>query len=387
MNVRNLLLTALAASMALVSCDKSENDVSVPTDKSLKSVTLTLPNITKAVGSRATGDAMANNSQVELKNFRVYFVDGDGNEVTVPQYDGQDQQVYFSDDATDSWEAIGVDGRVITYHFLPATTAKVVVVGNIGGDVEYADLATRTENVLNDSQDGYPLYPLYGYDDLAEKNGTADDKNHENVYTATVTLAPHQSRFEIFGFEYVEATGSATNDYESIELQKIALNHYYVSYDFVSKDPSATGSVFDNPSHEEAWNWIEARTAWCDDLDLTIEPGQPKFVNGTDITDENEDGEDATGIITYGLAHVADKANNPELLLALHGTTTAGTSVPLYLRGKFTGDNQPNFEAGKIYRVFFAFTDADLQQPERCVELTVEVANWTVVTVTPEFNN
>lgn len=386
MNVRNLLLTALAASMALVSCDKSENDVSVPTDKSLKSVTLTLPNITKAVGSRATGDAMANNSQVKLENFRVYFVDGDGKEVTVPQYDGQDQQVYFSSDATDnSWETIGVDGRVITYHFLPAATAKVVVVGNIGGNVAYAELATRTENVLNDSQDGHPLYPLYGDDDLAEKNGTADDKGHENVYTATVTLAPSQSRFEIFGFEYIEATAPATNNYTSVALQKIALNHYYTSYELVSKVPVETGKVFDDPVHAEAWNWIEARTAWCDALNLTIEPGKPKFVNGTDITDENEDGEDATGIITYGLAHVADKDNNPELLLALHGTTAAGTSVPLYLRGKFTGESQPNFEAGKIYRVFFSFTDANLQQPERCVELTVEVADWTVVPVTPEF--
>lgn len=385
MNVRNLLLTALAASMALVSCDKSENDVSVPTDKSLKSVTLTLPNITKAVGSRATGDAIADNSQVELKNFKVYFVDGSGKEVTVPQYEGKDQQVYFTSDATDgSWETIGENGRGITYHFLPAATAKVVVVGNLGGDVEYDDLAYHTENVLNDSEDGHPIYPLYGDDDLAEKNGTADDKGHENVYTATVTLAPSQSRFEIFGFEYIEATAPATNNYTSVALQKIALNHYYTSYEFVSKVPVETGKVFDEPAHTEAWNWIEARNTWCDALTLSMEPGEPKFVNGTDITDANEDGEGATGIITYGLAHVADAKNNPELLLALHGTTAAGTSVPLYLRGKFT--NSDAFEAGKIYRVFFKFTDANLEQPERCVELTVKVADWTVVPVTPNFD-
>lgn len=35
MKVRNFFLMALAASMALVSCDKSENDV-VPTDTQLK---------------------------------------------------------------------------------------------------------------------------------------------------------------------------------------------------------------------------------------------------------------------------------------------------------------------------------------------------------------
>ena len=134
MKVKNLVLMALVATMGLVSCSKDEHEDGVKTDTMPKSVTIKLPNIQKTVKSRATGDAMKGGSQVALENFKVFFVDAAGNLQTVPQYENQDQQVYFS--KTDSeWAEIGENGKDITYHFLPAATSKVVVVGNIG-DVE-----------------------------------------------------------------------------------------------------------------------------------------------------------------------------------------------------------------------------------------------------------
>ena len=82
-------------------------------------------------------------------------------------------------------------------------------------------------------------------------------------------------------------------------------------------------------------------------------------------------------------AHVNNAINNPELLLTLHGTTASGAVEPIYLRGLFTSADA--FNSGKIYRVLYSFSDEDFDQPERCVELNVKVANWTVVPVTPEF--
>lgn len=74
--------------------------------------------------------------------------------------------------------------------------------------------------------------------------------------------------------------------------------------------------VFETIDHTEVWGWIEDRSApWADELNLELAVGGKKFVDGTDITDPAEDGEDAAGIITYGLAHVTDAAKNPELLL------------------------------------------------------------------------
>ena len=93
---------------------------------------------------------------------------------------------------------------------------------------------------------------------------------------------------------------------------------------------------FETIDHTEVWGWIEDRSApWADELNLELAVGGKKFVDGTDITDPAEDGEDAAGIITYGLAHVTDAAKNPELLLALRGVNS-NSEVPLYLRGQFT---------------------------------------------------
>lgn len=384
MRARNLFLMALAASMTLVACDKNENEMGGPTDMQPKRVTVKLPNLAPAPGTRAVGDAMQNGSQVELTDFKVFFLDASGAPITVPQYNGQDQQVYFSSD-DDTWEGIAASGKDLTFHFLPYQTAKVVVVGN-QGNIEYATLANQTEDVLNDTENGHPKYTLYGEDELTE-GGAPDNESHENVYQASVNLEPRVSRFEIYGFEYELAEEPATNKYTSVKLDKIALNNYYTKYDFVTKTPSETGKVFDNPDKNTLWSWVENAVApWADVLsaeetELTLTPGQPKAPDGGVVAADN--GEGAENIITYGLAHVADKANNPELLLTLHGTTADGTEEPIYLRGTFT--NSPAFNSGKIYRVLYSFSDADFTQPERCVELNVKVANWTVVPVTPEF--
>lgn len=390
MKVRNFFLMALAASMALVSCDKSENDV-VPTDTQLKRVTIKLPNLTSpsSIGSRAVGDAMENNSQVALSNFKVFFLDASGNEVTIPEYPaGTAQKTYFSTDDGQDWEEITAAGRDLTYHFLPYTTVKVVVVGN-QEDIEYADLANKSENVPNDTETGHPTYTLYGAGDVVE-GGAPDDANHENVYQAIVKLEPRVSRFEIYGFEYEQAQAPATNKYTSVKLEKIALNHYYTAYDFVTKTPSETGKVFAEPTASTLWTWVDGATApWADVLSsseadvLSLNPGDSKDPNGAAVATNN--GEGAEDIITYGLAHVENAADNPELLLTLHGTTADGTVEPIYLRGKFT--NSAAFNSGKIYRVLYSFSDEDFDWPERCVELNVTVASWTVVPVAPDFNN
>lgn len=41
--------------------------------------------------------------------------------------------------------------------------------------------------------------------------------------------------------------------------------------------------------------------------------------------------------------------------------------------------------SAKIYVMNFAFSDEDLDNPQKCVEVTVDVMSWDVVPVTPEF--
>lgn len=370
MKIKSMMLAALTASMTFVACNNDDSGDFLP-DQAPKSVTIKLPNI-QPEPSRATGNAIQGSSKVELSNFKVFFVDASGNEVTVPQYNSQDQKVFFQNTDGD-WATVTTPSNELTFHFLPSNTSKVVVVGNIG-DVAYSTLATRVDNVPNDAP-AHPSYPLYGESALTI-SGAVDVGGHNNVYQASVTLTPRVSRFEIYGFEYA---GSA---YTSVTLKKIALNNYYTQSEFVSKNPSGS-PVYEDVSASTAWDWIEQSAApWADALTLTLNAGEKKFVDGTAISDPAEDGEGATNIVTYGLAHISDAQQNPELLLALTGTNGA-TETPLYLRGKFT--NESAFESGKIYRVLYSFNDSNLEQPERCVELTVSVSQWTVVPVTPEF--
>lgn len=162
MKIKTLALTALAASMTFAACDNKDNGGSQPQDLMPKSVTITLPNIQKS--TRATGDAMPGGSQVELTNFKVFFVNSANEAVTVPQFNNEDQKVFFSSE-DDDWGT--ATGNKLTYHFLPATTAKVVVVGNIG-DETYDNVKTKVCDVQNDADGTHPSYPLYGESGLTK---------------------------------------------------------------------------------------------------------------------------------------------------------------------------------------------------------------------------
>ncbi len=405
MKVKSLFLMALAASMAFVSCDKSE-DLGQNTDTQLKSVTVNLPNIQKApAGTRAVGDAVTDGSKVALKNYKVFFLNGN-TEVAVPKFDGADQKVYF--DATADAADWATNMGKYTYHFLPAAVNKVAVVGNIAtADMTWAQVQALTEvDVLNDGTaneegfdaDGHPYYQLYGESALTPAS-TVDDKTHNNVYTASVNLAPRTSRFEIYGFEYTLAEGNDTYTFESVELNKIALSNYAAKFNFMTM--AAAGNRVVAPTEKTAiWDWIaNADANWSNSLNsLLLAQDAKKFVNGTDIPENyTQNGEGATDIITYGLTHATKVEENPELLLSFYGVGADGSKTPLYLRGKFTKNaagedlifaangTKDGLTTGKIYRVYFPILDNVWEQPERCIELTVTVAEWEVVPVTPEF--
>ncbi len=382
MKLKSFLLMALAASTTLAACDKSEDSGANP-DQKPKSVTVTLPNIDQ---TRATGDAMGAN-QAALANFKIFFLDAGGNVQNVPQYNNQAQRVYF--DAENLPTSAEVEetgtGKKYTYHFLPPATTKVVVLGNVD-NVEYATAIEKVYDVMNDGDTGittttdgkHPLYPLYGEANLTPKAGEDEDA-HENVYEATVTMAPQIARFEVYGFTYTK-TDAQTYSFKNLKLKKIALGNYSTKYNLATG--AAQDAVAGPKEATEIWDYIDnAPAPWANELSSTVGQGAKVFVNGTSIPDGNTDGTGATDIVTYGLKPATGKT--PELLLAFYGANDGQQDMPLYLRGQFS---HVTFEPGKIYRVLFPIKEGSWTQPERCVELTVKVANWEIVTVTPTFN-
>lgn len=398
MNIKSILLTAVVASMTLVACDSSDESDVLSQDKMPKSVTITLPNITQTPGSRATGKGMEA-GQIGLKNFKVFFLDGAGecinDEVpTTAQLGGKDtglEQAPFYFDANLT-NYVGASNK-ITYHFLPAKVSKVVVVGNID-DVEYSAVNADFE-IKNDGAEGegvldannHPYYPLYGESGLTMSTAK-DDKAHDNVYTASVNLAPRVSRLEIYGFEY-KSDASGTFTYESVQPVKLALANYVGKYNLSTGSVNADTKVVAPTDPSLVWDWItNADAPWADSFSTTVSLAQnaKMYVDFTNVPDDDNDGSKFnSNMITYSVAKSATKADNPELLLTLYGVGANGAKTPHYLYGKFQGDNHPVFDAGKIYRVLFPITDGAWDNPDRCVELTVTVANWTIEVVTPEF--
>lgn len=383
MKIKNILIAVFAASMALVACNKAESVDVETVDTTPKSVTVTFPNVSPQ--TKATGDAVANGSKAVLNNFKVFFLDASGAEVTdIPDYptEGIKQKVYFSNDA-----GIAVPDTY-TYHFLPYGVSSVAVVGNVG-DLTYEQVKARTETVQNDEGTGkVTVYPLYGEAPLV-KGGSSHtegtyDPEHTNIYTATVNLVPRVARFEVYKFEYegdaaIEGT-AATDMYESVAVKKIALNSYYPSYTFVSAAP-AGGYINAEISGSNAWDWVNDQVApWADAAPeaLVLAPDAPMLPDGT-LADDTNNGEGAKGIFTYGLT----KGTAPQLVVTLLGKK-GDVETPLYLYAK-SFENMGTVTEGKIYRVNFAFDDQALDQPERCVELTVDVLAWEVVAVTPAF--
>ena len=78
--------------------------------------------------------------------------------------------------------------------------------------------------------------------------------------------------------------------------------------------------------------------------------------------------------------------------LQIVGTDALGTESPLYLSSngfKTSGAGEPmltSFEPGKIYRMSpLSFDESDLEHHLKCVSLNVEVIEWSVVAVTPQW--
>lgn len=383
MRVRNFFLMALAASMALVSCDKSENDLA-PADTSTKSVTVKLANVKAPVKVRSTQPAVQDGTTAKLSKFVIFFVDANGN-MDYEGYEASDTKKE-NDPVTREFE-VGADGTIPTiptYHYISAAVTKVIVVGNPTWET-----APTTEEALKeitveieDQQDVDDLV-LIGEDDLTARipeNENVD--GHTNAYLANVDLLPLVARLEIAAFHYAKVDEATERDYASMALNHLAINNYNgtCTYGKTASDLQ-TATIND----ETVWPFLENLTAaWHNDnnMNITLDATTtPEYINDVDV--------DGEGVNVYAYNVFAGTA--PQLVLGMVGTKADNTTAPLYLATRSLSIN--NFVAGHVYRMDiatghdnpFRFNDGHLNSPDKCVDVDVEVIPWTVEWVIPEF--
>ncbi len=378
MKLTKLMLSALAATVALAACNKDGISPDVP--GSVKSIEISITNslFTKGDG----GGAIPGDKSVTLNNLRIYLTDDNYSQFyEAKAADG-------TTDATMYWDSdiSSVVGQKISFHYVNASVTKVIAVGNMG-ETAYTDINALKSATLQvtDQQDQANL-ALYGEGKVSASNTThADGEILNNVYTASVALKPRISRFEVAGFRV------KFNDepkYNEVKVSQIALDDYMPSTTFYTG--VETGTLVDGvttaqlgtTNSSEVYSWLagnNSSSVWWYDLynDVTLTPTAP-------VVDVNQ-----------RAYHVFAGTQIPQFVLHL-----IVDGVPAYVYTKtFVDKNNEvigEIEEGTIYRMSAEGTvsgsDGAIEIPEdkidqmdRCLDITVTVEPWVVTLVTPEF--
>ena len=208
-----------------------------------------------------------------------------------------------------------------------------------------------------------------------------------DVFKADLVMTPRVSRIEVDGFT---VKFNEEPKYQNINITQIAFQNYYPETTVVEGAESGTPVIYmDNFANQAAvYTWldtpVEGDVPWYrDDFDVTITPAAPT----ADIKDE--DGNNAP--LAY---HIFSSDLVPVMVIKL---TADGQPAYLYSKGFYKDAETPvtTFEEGKIYRMSakgevekdgsIPIDEDDIDPMDRCLEITVDVVDWAVELVYPEF--
>ena len=350
--MKKFFMALAAVAMVATSCVQGDDDFAVKGPQ--KSVQFSLANVigTRGVDAMIPDDA----TKVVLNDCQVFFVEATGNFHPGKDINDADAEQYFTTAPT----------TALTFHFLPAAVEKVVVVGNYGSEIIATNLdAVKALAATWTEQQNDENLLVYGEANLVASN----DDDHGNTYKAEVKVKPLVARIEIGGFV---CDFSDTPAYNEVYVTMVALNNYYTGYTIGGTPSTLSNTEIDTNSAYPFFNSTTAPTLSKDEVSgVALTPAAPTADFAADKY-----------LVYHTFAGVV-----PQLVVRVKGVKD-GVESPLYLATKGfikDGVSVTEFEPGTIYRMNFAFADTALAQPEKCVEVSIKVAEWVVVNVTPEF--
>lgn len=376
------MLSAFVAAMALVSCNKETH---TPEDSSLKTVEISLKNIIMTKGP--AGDPIKAGEDgkmpaVQVSNFQVFLTD-DTYTSTYDAWDadGSKKLSFYFDKAEDLKEKL-------QFHYVDHKCTKVVVVANMGEGMTLDKVMDIDKSI--DEQQNQTNLILYGESGLKFTN---DQHTNEttgeitDIYEAKVALVPTISRFEVDGFR-VDFNEPST--FSSVAVTDIAFQHYYphlaVSYsngldiygDGKYDDHLTMDDLQKNEAKVHQWFNESNKGVWFRDNfspALTMTPASPTAK--------------PKNALAY---HFYAGAVVPTMIIKL---LADNTPAYVYTNTYKTSANATLTEImpGKIYRMSVnGANDGIVEIPEnkitpinRCIEVSIEVEDWVVELITPEF--
>ena len=367
MKATKLMLSVFAAVLALAACTKE----SAPeAGGNLKSVKLSIKNVsyqTKGAGYTSNLE----NTEVKLNDIQIFF--SDGASLFLPKNaDGTAAQTVFS--------AAELATADLNFHFLPAAVNEVYAIGNVAA-ISVQDnepLSKLNSDLTIASQQEPEALTLFAVSDLKPVSTPVGDHSSHisstKTYSATLQLAPRVARFEI---GKISCDFSSTPLFNSVEAVKLAFADYYQTSNLF------TGAVSDavninTSSRETVFSYLAGMSSgWNCDI----------WSNPVSLTPASESVD--VNLAYNFFAPMASGSYYPRFVMQV---TTDNSEIAYLMTVKFkkSSDNSDlevtDFEPGCIYRVTdFRFSDTDLTHQERCVEITVDVIEWSVVNVYPTF--
>ena len=387
------MLGMAVAAVSFAACNKE--DITPSVEQGNKSVTLSLANVlqTKSASNKVAAD------EIKLNSFQVFFSDGttlyspktvDGNGTATTRFTQQEEDGLYE------------------FHFLPKAVNQVIVVGNMAElDVTtHAALLAAVKDLTVGGEQNPANVRLMGIDTSLEAGKTehvADNNTgintgiqHPDPYVhADVNLSPAVARFEITGFEYALKTGAEKRNYTTMTVDNLSIRNYYTKAEVNFANVPTTeeadllnfgGALTKDNVYVNYFNVLGAGW-WLDKVGTTLDADAYAAVVNVPGATETEPAKDCYAYNVFPGAL-------PQFLMQLTGAE-GGVESPLYLMTSAlkvkNSDNEmvaltaEDITAGNVYRMAMRFDDNNLQNPEKCIEVSITVDEWVVVAVTPEF--
>ena len=384
MKTFRIMCAAVVAAMSLASCQKEQEQA--PENKTFKSVEVKINNVapvTRAIGG--LGESLEGKN-IQLNSLQFFFSDG------TSLYEAKDAEGNVADVYYDAAELAALDGSISAkFHFLPAAVKKVIVIGNYSASAASTETALDAELEIAKYQD-VTNFPLYAEGTLGLASSNAHDigsNGHlSNVYTVNLDVYPHVARFEITGIGCTLPLNSG----KIVKVVSIAFADFFDKCDFRTAVGNTLRSVQLNQQDIYTYFQEQMSTAkWNNDFFNGLN-GQVGAGNSHPVIELTAANTFVETDIAYNF--FCKGAPSPCLLLNVieYENQAAfdvnnGTPGYLYTNVYRLNSTEPvtTFEPGKIYRMAIRFNEDDLQHQERCLDISLNIAEWIVINVTPEF--
>ena len=399
MKLTKLMLSACVAALALVSCQKEEG----PSVKGeYKSVEIEINNLFM---TKSAGETIADGTAVTLKNFRIYLTDG-----TNFYWDATNESGEVLLEAAYQFNAM--PSAPIAFHFVNPLVNKVVAVANLtdeqyAGIKTYADItALKLDIAAQQNPDALALFAEDALEATGEQHIPKGD-THEpgenritNVYEADLTFTPRVARLELDGFAIGFNAGERAR-YNKISIHQVAFNNYYptTSLSNGTEEGTLVDCKAENPASAVAYLTGNTGTEWYSDK-TSLEFNRPADMTANTWVEKEIGKTFYYHFFPIATAN-AEAEGYPELMFQLSTVDkdNAVSSTYIYTKNfKKGAEVITEFEEGKIYRMNFSASvesdkgdgdvpvnEDDIDQLGRCLDITVEVDDWNVILVTPEF--